>query len=511
MREPLIVAIDLGTTACKAAIFSMDGGIVAMSYREYPLLKLSAKRIEQDADQWWTLVADSIQDCLNHITEGEKKNIRALGISAQGISFVPVDENCQPITNAITWLDSRAEIEAKTLVNTFGMEAIYQKTGLQATPLYILPKIMWIKNNEPEIFSKTARFCTSQDFLTYKLTGRFITDYSIAGGSLMLDLHKLVWLKDFIDAVPLEEEKLPELDWAGNVVGPLSKDLADRWGLPRDALVVLGGHDQECSGIGAGLQAGEMTISFGTASILLACIEKPLLDPLMRIPCLPSVEPNKWVLEAVVSVGGASLRWMRDLINGFTGTLNEDGSNFPPLDYDRLATIAGKEDIGSSGVSFYPHLTGATSPYWISSATGVFHGISLSTTFPHLIRSVLEGWIFQIKNNFNVLKEITYDPGKVIIFGGGAKNRLIQQLTADVLGIPVLIPETAESSLLGACILAGVGAGIYQDIPSAQKAVIRRTECVELISENVQKYMAIYDKYWAIEQAILGADSKSNH
>jgi sugar (pentulose or hexulose) kinase len=473
-------------------------------------LKLSARRIEQDAEQWWTLVADSIQDCLNQIPEGDKKNVRALGISAQGISFVPVDERCQPITNAITWLDSRAEIEAETLVNTFGMEAIYQKTGLQATPLYILPKIMWIKKNEPEVFSRTARFCTSQDFLTYKLIGRFITDYSIAGGSLMLDLHKLVWLKDFLEVVPLEEEKLPELDWAGNVVGSLSKDLADRWELPRDTLVVLGGHDQECSGVGAGLQPGEMTISFGTASILLACIEKPLLDPLMRIPCLPSVEPNKWVLEAVVSVGGASLRWMRDLINGFTGTLDENGSRFPPLDYDQLSKIAGKAEIGSSGVSFYPHMTGATSPYWNSSATGVFQGISLSTTLPLLIRSVLEGWIFQIKNNFNVLKEITYDPRQAIIFGGGAKNHLIQQLTADVLGKPVLIPETTESSLLGACILAGVGAGIYQDIPSAQNTVIRRTECVEPIPENVQKYEVIYNKYWTVEQSILNLSARSD-
>ena len=132
-----------------------------MSYREYPLLKLSARQIEQDAEQWWTLVADSIQDCLNQIPEGDKKNVRALGISAQGISFVPVDKSCRPIRNAITWLDSRAEMEAETLVNTFGMEAIYQKTGLQATPLYILPKIMWIKKHEPEVFSKTVRFCTS--------------------------------------------------------------------------------------------------------------------------------------------------------------------------------------------------------------------------------------------------------------------------------------------------------------------------------------------------------------
>jgi sugar (pentulose or hexulose) kinase len=505
MPEPLFVAIDLGTTACKAAIFSPTGQVLSMSYREYPLLTLSAKLIEQDANEWWMLVADCIVDCANQIHDSQRKNIRALGISAQGITFVPVNKSGVPISNAITWLDSRAELEAEELVNTFGMEAIYQKTGLQATPLYILPKIMWMKKNDPDVFFDTDRFCTSQDFLISKLTGRYITDYSIAGGSLLLDLHKPEWCEDLLNVVPLGREKLPALDWAGSVVGPLKREIADLWGFPQDTLVVLGGHDQECSGIGAGLQPGEMTISFGTASILLACIDKPLLDPLMRIPCLPSVETNKWVLEAVVSVGGAGLRWMRDFINGFSGILNRGDSSFLPLDYDQLTKICQNVEIGSLGVTFYPHMTGATSPYWISSATGVFHGISLSTSLPHMIRAVIEGWIFQIKNNFQVVKEITYDPKQAIIFGGGAKSRFIQQLSADILNKPIFIPETTESSLLGACILASVGSGIHKDIPSAQKAMIRRTECVEPVPDNVQMYQAFYEKYWKTEQKILYA------
>lgn len=500
---PLLIGIDLGTTACKSAIFSRDGRILALSYREYPFIKISAKRIEQNAEEWWTLITDTIKECLSTISDSDKKNIKAIGISAQGITFVPVDKKGAPVANAITWLDSRADEEALELADAFGMEEIYLKTGVQAIPVYMLPKIMWLKKNRPDIYERAYRFCTCQDFLTSRLAGRYITDYSIAGGSLIHDVQKLEWSEELLNMAQIPKEKLPELDWAGNVAGPITKKLAGEFGIPEDTLVVLGGHDQECAGIGAGLQFGNMTISFGTASIILASIDKPLFDKLMRIPCLPSVEKDKWVMEGVVSIGGAGLRWIRDFINGFSETLCNQGMQVPSLDYEQLVGIAEKVEIGESEVLFFSHMTGATSPYWLPSATGVFHGISLSTTMPHIVKAVIEGWIFQIKTNLLVLKELTYDPEEVIIFGGGAKSRFIGQLTADILNKPVIVPDTTETALLGAGILAGIGSGVYKDVPSAQKEVIRQAERIEPIMENVQKYSAIYEKFIKIEKFML--------
>lgn len=511
LEEPLLIGIDLGTTACKAAVFSRNGEILSLSYREYPLIRLSARRIEQSAELWWTLTKESIKECLSKIPESYRNNVIALGISAQGISIVPVNNKGLPISNAITWLDSRAEEEARLLIDAIGKEEIYRKTGIQANPVYMLPKIMWIKKNWPDVYKETYKFCTCQDYLISRLVGRYITDYSIAGGSLMHDVQKLGWSDEMLEIVGLPKEKLPELDWAGNVAGPIKKELASEFGIPEQTLIVLGGHDQECSGIGAGLQLGEMTISYGTASTLLACIEKPLFDAHMRVPCLPSVEKNKWVMEAVVSVGGAGQRWMRDLLNGFIEILHPGYRELAAVDYEQVINIANKAEIGAGDVFFYPHMTGATSPYWDSSARGAFYGISMATSITHMIRAVIEGWIFQIKTNLNVLKEITYDPDHVIIFGGGARNRFIQQATADILNKPVVIPDTVEASLLGACILAGLGAGIYKDVLSAQKEVIRRNEHVKPIDENVEKYSRIYERYLKTEQVILAAGLTYHH
>ncbi len=503
MGEPLLIGIDLGTTACKAAVFSKDGSILALSYREYPLIRVSVRKIEQNAEEWWVLVKDAIKECTNMLSYENRMCIKALSISAQGISFVPIDAEGRPTANAISWLDSRAEEEALELVNTFGKDEIYWKTGIQANPVYILPKIIWLKKNRPDIYKKTHRFCTSLDFLMSRLTGKFVTDHSMAGGSLMHDVRKLEWSPELLKTADIDKEQLPELDWAGSVVGPVLKELVHELGIPEDTLIVLGGHDQECAGIGAGLQPGVMTISFGTASILLACTEKVLFDKYMRVPCIPSIEKNKWVMEAVVSVGGAGQKWIRDFMNGFAEHLFTGDKQIPEIDYDKVVSIAQKTEIGASGLFFYPHMTGATSPYWIPSATGVFHGISLSTSMAHMVRAVMEGWIFQIKTNFNVLKEFTYEPEKVILFGGGAKDPFIRQLTADVLNKPVLVTETTETALLGASILAGVGCGIYKDIPSAQSEVIRLKECICPIEENVQKASDIYRKYLNIEEIVL--------
>ena len=507
MSDLFLIGVDIGTTICKAAIFSRSGKQIALAYREYPLIKISGKKIEQDAEVWWTLVKETIKECVNKLTNSERKSIKAISISAQGISFVPIDNKGIPISNAITWLDSRAEEEAKILVETFGMDAIYKKTGIQANPFYILPKIMWLKKNRPDIYNKTYRFCTCLDFLTFRFAGKFIIDYSIAGGSLLHDVQKLDWSEELLEMAELTRDKLPELDWAGSVIGPILEEVAEVLGIPKETDIVLGGHDQECAGIGAGLQAGEITISLGTASILLVCIDKPLFDKKMRIPCLPSVERDRWVMEAVVNVGGAGLKWVCELINEFSKTLSCKAIKIPLLNYKRVSEIAKTIGNGAGGIFFYPHMSGATSPYWISSAKGVFHGISLSTTMAHLLRAVLEGWVFQIKTNLLTLKELTYDPEEVIVFGGGARDPFMLQLTADILGKPVIILNTIETALLGACILAAVGSGIYDDIVSAQNVMVKRTGYIEPIKKNTKEYSKIYKRYLKIEKAILRIDS----
>lgn len=500
MADQLLISVDIGTTACKAAIFTRGGLLKALSYKEYPLIKISAKQIEQDPEAWWELVKLAISECVERIKSRERSSIKALSISAQGISFVPVDINGKPLMNAISWLDSRAEDEARMLSDTIGKEEVYKTAGIQSNPVYILPKIMWLKNNKPDLYRRTDRFCTCLDYITHKFTGEYRIDYSIAGGSLLHDVQKLQWSDKLLEAAGITKDKLPGLDWAGVPVGKVLEGVSIELGLPKDMLVVLGGHDQECAGMGAGLQKGIITISLGTAANILMSTDQPLLDEKMRIPCIPSVERDKWAMEAVVSVGGAGLNWICELVNSANDICNQNSI----VDYNVALSNAQTISIGSDGLFFYPHISGATSPYWIPSATGVFHGVSLNTSMRHMIRSVVEGWVFQLKTNLLVMNELGNEPKSVIIFGGGAKSTFIRQLVADILNKPVIITNTTETALLGACILAGIGCGLYSNIAEAQKLTIRSECCIEPDRENAKSYADIYEKYSETEKALLG-------
>jgi len=497
----LLLSIDVGTTACKAAVFTPDGAILALAYREYPLIHPGARLVEQDAEQWWQLIMELILECTKAIGNAQRAQIKAIGISAQGITFVPVDQAGNPTANAITWLDSRAVDEADDLQKQFGAKGIFKTTGVQPNPVYMLPKMIWLRKNRPEVYAKTHRFCTCQDFIIHRFTGYYVTDFSIAGGSMMYDMKSLDWSEELLAAAFLPKTKLPRLAGAGAVVGTLQKPVAETLLLPDDTLVVLGGHDQECAGLGAGLQGDNMTVSLGTAAIVLASTGAPVLDEKMRISCLPSVEKDQWILEAAVSVGGAGLRWIRDMLRDFAGALPQPAQS---LDYDGLTALAAGVCAGESDVLFFPHLTGATAPYWVP-ASGMFYGISLATRVEHLVQAILEGWAFQVRHNVEIMKELAYDPAEIVIFGGGAKNAFLLQLMANIIGKPVQVPSTPEAALLGAAILAGVGSGVYNDVRAAQKQAVHIRQRLEPQAEDVRHYQAVYRKYLHVEQYLLRA------
>jgi len=319
----------------------------------------------------------------------------------------------------------------------------------------------------------------------------------------MYDVNEAAWSGELLELAQLPADKLPGLKWSGEVVGKVLSSIAEEFSIPEGVLVVLGGHDQECAGVGVGLRSKNMTISLGNESILLTSVDEPMIDRQMRIPCLPSVEKNKWVLEGVISIGGAGLSWMRSLIAEFIKSMCSD-KGVADISLDELYSIAGEADTGASGTMFFSHMTGAASPYWVP-GTGVFYGISLSTAMPHLIRAILEGWAFQLKTNFEVLKSLYDDVENVIVFEEGSKSRFVLQMVADILNIPLTVPDVEEPALLGAAILAGVGAGVYEDLPSAQAEVIRTRSSIQPDEENAKEYTSIYERFIKIEKLLLGA------
>ncbi len=293
-----LLSLDLGTTGCKAAVCSIQGEVLGTSYVEYPLIKLSPSCVEQDADLWWSLSQKVIQKAI--AKSGVKgRGIRALSVSSQGISFVPINRSGQVLRNAINWLDTRATTQAAAIRRRITDEHLFQVTGKRPGAFYVLPKLLWLREHEPGLFGETYKFLMAHDYLLYKLCGATVTDFSMAGGSLLLDLHLLNWSDEFLAIFEINKEQLPDLAWAGSTAGELGSAVAEVIDLRPGTPVVVGGQDQKCAALGAAIRPGVATVSLGTASAISCLIDKPVLDAERHIPTFPFVVPGYWDFESL--------------------------------------------------------------------------------------------------------------------------------------------------------------------------------------------------------------------
>lgn len=496
MDSSFLLGIDLGTTICKAGIYSQKGKLVSYTEIEYGLIEKSGGIVEQDASNWWEVATEVIKKSIKK--SGINKNrIRALSVSSQGLSFVPVDEKINPLSRSINWLDTRAEKETKFILKKIPFSKIFSITGKRAHPSYTLPKILWLMKEKPRIVDKTYKFLMPQDFLVAKLTGKCITDHTIAAGTLMYDINNLRWSKEVISQFDISIEKLPSVEWAASQVGTVSAQVAQKVGLSPETSVVVGGQDQKCAALSAGLSERTVTLSLGTAAALTAIKNKPIIDDHMRIPCFPYLLKNHWVIEGVVGTGGGSFRWLKQILGDTI------------YNYEELIDMAGKVSLGAKGVFFFPHLSGATSPHWRSKAKGIFYGLSLSTSTGDLIRSVLEGIAFQVKENLEILEELTGEVKEIKVFGGGAKSKLWGQIIASVTGKKVYLLFLGRPATIGACLLAGLGSGFYKSYQEAMKS-LRNLPYIK-INPNIhdqRKYEMLYSEYSELEAKILEITQK---
>jgi len=478
-----ILGIDLGTTNCKAIILEEDGKILGISCIEYPLIKRRENYIEQDPQEWWKAVKEVIKRVIA-ATKVNPKEIISLSISSQGISFVPVDKEGTPLYNAISWLDKRAIKQTKEILKKFSLKEMFHLTGKRVNPGYILPKLLWLRENEPIIFKNTHKFLMAEDYLIMKFTGKFITDHSLAAGTLLYDVNKLCWSEEIIDRFCISQEKLPEIKWSGTPIGKISSDAAKETGLNKKTLIVVGGQDQKCAALGAGIKHKVATISLGTASAITIITNKAIIDEEMRIPCFPFLIPGFWVLEGVISTAGEALKWIQEI-------LNMKGS------YQSLNELAQKSLPGSNGIFFLPYLAGISSPDWQPEAKACFWGLNLSTKKNDIIRVVMEGIGFEIKRNISVMEELSGKVEKIRIFGGGAKSNLWLKIISNITGKEMEVFKTTEIASLGVCILAGTGAGIYKNYENALGKLnppIKRIKPVPADQDVYQEKYQVYQK-----------------
>lgn len=485
------LAIDLGTTGCRSILFDSELNQIADCYREYGLITPRDNWVEQDANLWWSLTVQTAKAAIA-TAQIAPYEINAISISSQGITCVPVDKDLNPLCNALSWLDVRAQKQAAQIDTDFGQRAMFTLTGKPIDAVYFLPKLLWIKENLPHVYEKAYKFLMPLDFLIAKLTGNCVTDHSMASGTLLYDIKNKAWSKTVLDAYGIEERRLPSLLWAGEPAGTVLPEAAAALGVSEDCIVAVGAQDQKCAALGAGLQPGVVTLSLGTAGAFSKLWVDPATEGDMRIGWSAYVHDNFWVTEGVINTAGSSLRWLRDIM-------------YPGCGYDSInAEASAALDCGSD-LLFYPYLSGASSPDRYPDSTGCFYGANLATQRGDFALSVMEAIAFQTKIILDAMGG-TDDIHTLVMFGGGAKSPLWCQIMADVLGIEILIPVTAEAAGAGTAILAGIAAGEFtrERYPTLPYGNSFKP------SERQADYKKKYARYRSIEYKLWRGDASSN-
>jgi len=465
MRRISFLGIDVGTSSCKGILIDEKGKILAQAQAHYPLI-FNQFGIEQSPFELWEGVKKTILEIIKRVDV----EIGGVGVTSQGITFILVDKEGNPLANAISWLDTRARKELGEVLSFFSEKEIFSLTGKRAEAYYVLPKILWLRKHKREIYEKADKFLFVADFVIKKLTGETSTDHTLAGGTLLYDVVRNRWSSEIMEKFSIPFSKFPPLVWAGNIVGFVQDEGS---GLKKGTPVVIAGQDQKCAAFASGLRDRIATISLGTASAITTLTYSPLLDNDMRIPLFPYIAPGLWVLEGVVSTAGASYDWGRNVIRGKIRRL-------PPIEKITQAPF------------FLPHLSGASSPLWRKEALGSFRNLSLSTTAEELLFAILEGVCFEIRRNVEVMEELMGEINGFIAFGGGTKEGIWREILTNVLGKGVYFPGIRETTAYGAALLAGRSLGFFKELPKTKgKCLEPNDELKKIFEERYHHYKTL--------------------
>lgn len=464
-----LAAIDCGTTGAKAIIFDTSGGRHGMAYTEYPCDFPTPNRVEQDAEQLFEACVDVLTRAVAG-TDIDTAEIKALSFSTQRCTLIPVDADCKPLRAAISWQDNRSDAQCDAIRDVIGEDAFYKTTGLPIANVWTLPSIMWIRDEEPEIYARTHKFLNPHGFLLKRFgAADFVEDLSNASLHGLVSVAKADWDNDFVARIDIDKGKLPDLVTSGSIVGRIGPEIAERSGLSTKTILVAGGGDQQCAGIGAGvIRSGVVSVTLGTAGVAICSFDDPPFDPNGAIPAEIHAYPGKYICEGLQSTAGAALKWLRNVA--------QDATRGVEVEYKMLNEMAEKVAPGSDGLLFLPYLAGAGAPQWNGSATGTFHGLTQGHGLGAMARAVMEGVAFQ---NALILKEFE-KAGRALteirLTGGGAQSPLWSQIQADIYGRPVKRLAEDEAGLLGAAILAAFGADLFGSIDEGVAAMVNTLE-----------------------------------
>lgn len=484
-----VLGCDIGSQGIKTVLLSVDGKLEGQFGVSYGINYPQPGWAEQDPNIWVEALVESIRGLIAKTGVNPKKVV-AIGLDAQVDGLVAINAEGSPLRPAIIWMDRRATEQCQKISNLISTEQIKIITGLNLDPTHVAPKILWLEENEPEVFRSAMHFLLPGSYVAYCLTGEFGVDFSNASSTMLMDIQLRIWSEELCSKLGIDIKKLAPIYPATHIIGNLLEKYTEIFGLDPTIPVIIGSGDEHASCLVAGvITPGLVCDIAGTGEPVCAAIDLPIFDPTGLLETHSHADPDLWLLENPGFVSGGMYRWFRDQ---FANKEFEEAAELGIDIYHILSNEAGDVPVGSEGLIMLPCLMGAMTPTWNVDARGTFMGFTLAHKRRHFIRALLESCAYGLRDNTDQMKQMGINISEIRSVGGGAKSQIWRQIKADVTGIPVSVPETVETAALGAGILALVGSGLMKTIKEATDKVVN---IIVIIEPNLRNH-AIYNDYY---------------
>lgn len=480
------IGVDLGTSAVKLLLMEESGKICGSVSREYPLYFPQPGWSEQKPEDWWSAVCDGVKELIAGI---DGKEVGGISFGGQMHGLVILDENDEVIRPAILWNDGRTQKQVDYLNNEIGKDKLSDYTANIAFAGFTAPKILWVKENEPENFARIRKIMLPKDYIAYKLSGTHCCDYSDASGMLLLDVKNRCWSKEMLKICSVTEEQMPKLFESYEVVGTLKPELAEAFGMSTDCKIAAGAGDNAAGAVGTGTVGdGQSTISLGTSGTIFISSEKFGVDENNALHAFAHADGHYHLMGCMLSAASCNKWWMEEIIG--TKEFAKEQENITRL--------------GENHVFFLPYLMGERSPHNNPMARGTFIGMTMDTSRADMTQAVLEGVAFALRDSLEVARKLGIPITRTKICGGGAKSPLWRKIIANVLNLKVDVIEAEEGPGMGGAMLAAVACGVYDSVEDAAEKIVRVVKTIEPEPELVEKYEDRYRKFAQIYPTVKG-------
>lgn len=478
----LVLGLDVSTTGSKALLMERDGTVVGIAAAEYDFETPRPLWAEQDPGLWWSAAQQTIREVLE-TTGRSAGEIAAIGAGGQMHGMVLLDEEDEVIRPAILWNDNRTAAQGEAMLEAVGRERFIAITGNDALVSFTATKMLWVREHEPENWARTRHLQLPKDYVRFMLTGEYALDVNDGAGTVLFDLERRTWSDEVVAALGIDPAMLPRTVEGPDIVGLVTEQAAAATGLRAGTPVVGGAGDQAANAVGMGaVVPGIAAMSVGTSGVIFVPTAGPAIEPDGRLQAFCHAVPGAWHLMGVTMSAAGSLKWLRDEIA-------------PDSSWEELTALAADVAPGSEGLIFLPYLSGERAPYPDPLARGAFIGLTVRHGLGHMVRAVLEGVAFSLRDVFGLVSETAPDPlVELRASGGGTNSPLWRQIIADVLGVPLSLTRTAEGVATGGAILAAVGAGWYDTVQEACEIMVEVTDTTAP-GENAGAYDAAYEVY----------------